>query len=797
MLRSDRHTAAVAPRDDGSNPVHLRLRTSGELLELPRGKTTVGSSPRCNLRIQHPGVHPLHCLIVHGPDGLSVRRWATDTHLNGLPFDDAPLAAGDCLLLGSVELELLKSPSTSETGGTSNECEFASTEHCNELMDVVQDSVDAITSIEDAACEPTSTDSAREFEPSPARAEPVQEAAATATDAADVVFRELQAACAISRGRSRKILAAFRAQREQNQDLLQRLAVADEQLAEQNWQRTSWDSMYGIPDGELCAWQQEVQELRLQIGEFENSLAEHSRRMSELQQELAVARLSPASVLAPVNPANSERAFGEPARGIETVGSVGIRPPMAEPWTNASHTAKSVERLRESEDVDDSPNEEAGIGLWSSPAQPSSSWADSPVESTVPGGTAHRASHWQALELAEEPADADVFGASSNAEMIRADELARASGTAGTSASEPGHDALPLAVAESPIWRHSAISEQPGVDVQERTREEPPGAPSAVWGTGGPFNDEIGESDFGAPAGDSAPISADSANPWATAVAEPAAEGFETASPKAPPTSFIERYSHLFDENASDERTLESASPPPPAAEPALPKARTVGVVDSGNAPAPSAVIADEESIEQYMAKLLQRVRGDSPYVPSSQGVTINAPAKEVAAAIESSPVKPYVTAPTEHSQSDADEPESDEEAARAMVNWEDIARRAAATAPTTDLGPLRALANETARRAIGRHGLKLHRRKALTKVIVSTLAGMTSLWLMLDAPHWRDLQFIAACVLLVAAAYWAGEAFRAMRQSLRAAAYDGPAALNEYASDGTQAGLPIDVEQP
>ena len=57
--------------------------------------------------------------------------------------------------------------------------------------------------------------------------------------------------------------------------------------------------------------------------------------------------------------------------------------------------------------------------------------------------------------------------------------------------------------------------------------------------------------------------------------------------------------------------------------------------------------------------------------------------------------------------------------------------------APTTNLGALRALANETARLAISRHELRKLRRNAVTKVIVSTLAGVTSLWLMLDSEGW------------------------------------------------------------
>src|SRR5690349_15643067 len=107
MLLLDRPTGVATARDSGATPFHLRFRVGGELVELPVGKTTIGSSPRCGLRIDRPGVQPVHCLIVHGPEGLSVRRWATDTQLNGAPFNDARLNAGDCLAVGGVELELV------------------------------------------------------------------------------------------------------------------------------------------------------------------------------------------------------------------------------------------------------------------------------------------------------------------------------------------------------------------------------------------------------------------------------------------------------------------------------------------------------------------------------------------------------------------------------------------------------------------------------------------------------------------------------------------------------------------
>jgi hypothetical protein len=129
-------------------------------------------------------------------------------------------------------------------------------------------------------------------------------------------------------------------------------------------------------------------------------------------------------------------------------------------------------------------------------------------------------------------------------------------------------------------------------------------------------------------------------------------------------------------------------------------------------------------------------------------------------------------------------------------VQPEPVKRKAAVPAPTTDLGALRALANETARRAISRHELRKHRRNAVTKVIVSTLAGVTSLWLMLDSPDWRSMQFITACLSLLVAAIWAGETYRTLLESLHAAAYDGPEEGLDEAEAVAPTALPIDVAE-
>jgi hypothetical protein len=212
-------------------------------------------------------------------------------------------------------------------------------------------------------------------------------------------------------------------------------------------------------------------------------------------------------------------------------------------------------------------------------------------------------------------------------------------------------------------------------------------------------------------------------------------------------------------------------------------KPRTIGVMSAANSIAGD---DEEESIEQYMAKLLQRVRGDSAPAPASQA----APQPSGPLGYEPELISPTMSLSAislrdamtvQPGDGDGSQPEF-------------IGRKPSMPAPQTDLEALRALANESARRAISRHAVRKHRRKAGTKVIVSALAAMTSVWLMLESPTWVHPLFITACVSTLVAAYWAGETIRALRKSSHMAAPDETEEeIKEIAAE-LQARLPIDV---
>jgi pSer/pThr/pTyr-binding forkhead associated (FHA) protein len=87
----------IAPASSGADvPVRLEDRN-----------TTIGAGPTCSLRINVAGVRPLHCVIARDSQGYTIRRWTNDTLLNGQVFTESPLSVGDRLQLGPVEFEVV------------------------------------------------------------------------------------------------------------------------------------------------------------------------------------------------------------------------------------------------------------------------------------------------------------------------------------------------------------------------------------------------------------------------------------------------------------------------------------------------------------------------------------------------------------------------------------------------------------------------------------------------------------------------------------------------------------------
>lgn len=98
------------PMNSAEIPLTLRVRggpRDGQVVRLTEAKCTIGSSRACTLRLLGKDVRPVHCLIVRGKAQTVVRRWSADTLLNGESFDDKQLLLGDRLRCGPVEFEVV------------------------------------------------------------------------------------------------------------------------------------------------------------------------------------------------------------------------------------------------------------------------------------------------------------------------------------------------------------------------------------------------------------------------------------------------------------------------------------------------------------------------------------------------------------------------------------------------------------------------------------------------------------------------------------------------------------------
>jgi hypothetical protein len=152
-------------------------------------------------------------------------------------------------------------------------------------------------------------------------------------------------------------------------------------------------------------------------------------------------------------------------------------------------------------------------------------------------------------------------------------------------------------------------------------------------------------------------------------------------------------------------------------------------------------------------------------------------------------------TSPLSGSTLEREATSDDDSLERVAAGPMELMRRKPAPMPATDLDALRALANETARRAITRHDLTTFRRKAVSKVIVAALAASTSVWLMLASPDWRHWQFFTACGTLLVAAYWLADSYRAFASLRKIGSYERSVARPEGIETFGAPALPIDVE--
>jgi chromosome segregation ATPase len=230
------------------------------------------------------------------------------------------------------------------------------------------------------------------------------------------------------------------------------------------------------------------------------------------------------------------------------------------------------------------------------------------------------------------------------------------------------------------------------------------------------------------------------------------------------PASFIDQYSHIFDE-AGDAPALEPSRAVKPSQDSHL---------DHGD---------DSEALEAYMANMMRRVRGES----SSEAITppLSKAAEEPEVSQFSNPVARMNTLTKRVSA--VPEPT---EPAEGLIDLSELKGTSQKPPLPTSLSAMRELANISARQAIAKHRKRRHFEGALSKLLVSGIAGATAAYMLLTADKFTSPYFMAGCGVAIVSGYWGFKLLGILLEMIRDGINDEhlPAEL-----DDSETALPID----
>jgi chromosome segregation ATPase len=252
------------------------------------------------------------------------------------------------------------------------------------------------------------------------------------------------------------------------------------------------------------------------------------------------------------------------------------------------------------------------------------------------------------------------------------------------------------------------------------------------------------------------------------------AKGEENTAKAFHPTSFIDRYNHIFDENDDTNEEKQSATSVEPAECPQVPELRDI----SGD---------DSAALEAYMANMMKRVRGET----SSDVIVppISCEAEQDQPSPFSNPVARMNTLTQRVAAPVGLEPVVEE--GDQLIGLHELKQSSQKPPLPTSLSAMRALANTSARQAIAKHRKRRHFEGALSKLLVSSIAGATATYMLVTANDYLSPYFLAGCGVAVVSAYWGLKLCGILLEMIR----DGinnegtPAELTD-----TEDPLPIDV---
>jgi hypothetical protein len=936
MLTLDRPQDANLKDLAASHRMRMRVLPNGPEVELVPGKTTVGSSPRCNIRIQLPGVQPLHCLILDRSSGFSVRRWAGETLINGEPLDESQIQPGDCLQVGPARLEVLSQENTSQCAAPVTSCAESNTSPSTESQSSQIDrNAQAATHLARSRARrliAALRERQRQLADLNQYVAELEQQAKQVQDDVQLQANQLAEAASLLAESDRKSsdLELAMATLVQNRDgqfqleienLKQQLGEAQSQVVELQSQLLTFAGRETESADEIGRLEHDYAELQTRATELTNQVAllsdevdETWRKNQALQDEVAIGRQREVELNQRVSTLELECARFE-THDIETKNQLSaisserdelaaecgrlreaterlpkieqhLRDAIADRESTSSELYRALLRLAEEEDkagyyaaldraqeavsaeiersareIDDLQSKveklqaerqaadearhahdrlhaeliEAHQQLAYDKTSLSQELADVRSELKTAKLNEHNANERSAKieQLEQQLVDMEGAARRSSEELSQLQEelackqqelcdAAAAVDERETRIAEFAGKETALAerlrqlereladnlTARDQIAKHchelTNESEQARLhvkDLMQRVAELEGQLKSAYDSLASVTSAAAAARTCEQPApGHSSFLSPFQHDEQASAAANPTAAAAGDSSIEAAPSvadsreaelqppqqgSFIERYAHMFADEPGNEAPLPKSRPEhtPAFVEKSSDIHRNAGITIPVRANGPSSTINnnDEESIEDYMAKLLQRVRGESSTAPEP-AVKAKSAARE--------PVIP-MTAPAGFQLDSL----GASDAQQLGFHPDPSKRRRSMPAPQTDLEALRALANESARRAISRHAFRKHRRTATTKFIISVLAGATSALLILESGNWLSPEFISGGILLMVGAYWGGDALRVLIESHRVAAKDDTDVEIEELSREIGNSLPIDVD--
>ena len=732
-------TSAFAP---ATGPMVLRVRGPGrpkQVIKLHAPKCTVGSGRECTLRLRARGVAAVHCLIVRGKMRTVVRRFRGDTRLNDADFSDTELRPGDRLAIGPVELEVLRTgsePADRSAWG-----------------DVGETSTAAAPSGERRASE----------DPSPRTDHPARSGTADTVERLDRANRH-------NRRRLRQIIARTR-------QLKQRLLRMDERrrLAEQSEQEAS--AQLATARAEIATVRAEIESSRSDVGatreeleaareqveseraELQRREAEVERRQAQLdaqaheleQREGAVRQRREELSDRQADWRDQQQQFQQKQDEIQR-----REDELRRQWEQIEQDRCEIARLRE-EHEQALKHERQELVDARADIERQQVELEQQRESELQERLAAEQSQETSAELDAAPADFDAERVQWQGQV---DQLRREMELVqeGLSHERAGWQR------EREQLQRNLVERADELDARQREVDRQADELDELRGEVARLREEIeqlreaaaqrelsvGDEDDSAALDGPEHGIADAQPQRSTPAEDDESAEQDTSSELASILERMGRTDLLRDDDDSDDGDSgDDGQPSPfPAGEAAAPNRADA----TGGAPADSSSAgssdADDESVDEYMADLLRRVRGESEGASQPADAATQSKREKVKRPV------PYESVVADEQSIDATASERSEPSKRSRAS---LAPRARAPEDMAGLTAMRELANSTARTAVDRHARQVLEQAQKSKLLVAFVGAAmgAALFWMWSGKDGQPLTYYAALVSLLIAGLW------------------------------------------